>query len=76
MPRIGELIDRLLSQASADMHGPLVELLDLLDTYHRQGVARLLEMIRAWRGDIFLDALVRDDIAGPFISSYHLGGPA
>jgi hypothetical protein len=70
MPRIGELVDGLLSQSGPETCEPLQELLGLIATYHREGLGRLLEMIKAWRGDIFLDAVAQDDVAGTFISGY------
>jgi hypothetical protein len=73
--RIGELSDELLSEATPNMRPRLEEFLDLVDAYHREGLQRLLEMIRAWRGEIFLEAVARDDVAGRFISTYDLGEP-
>jgi hypothetical protein len=69
MNRIGELAECLRAGATRDTRTQIDELLDLVDAYHRQGLERLLEMIRAWRGEVFLDAVARDDIAGRFIST-------
>ena len=49
------------------------ELLDLIDVFHREGLARLIELIKAWRGEVFLKAIAEDDVAGRFISTYDLG---
>ncbi|MDQ2826008.1 MAG: hypothetical protein M3Y04_03415 [Actinomycetota bacterium] len=69
MARIGELADGLLSEATPDIRVRLEELLDLVDAYHRRGLERLLGMILAWRGEIFLESVARDDVAGRFIST-------
>jgi hypothetical protein len=73
MGRIGELAEGLRAGATPDTRTQIEELLYLMDAYHRQGLGRLLEMIRSWRGEIFLDAVARDDIAGSFVSRYDLG---
>lgn len=75
MRRIGELADELLAEANPNMRVRLEELLDVVDAYHREGLGRLIQMIRAWRGEIFLEAVARDDVAGTFLSTYDLGEP-
>lgn len=35
--------------------------LEVVDRLHETGLDRLVEMVRAWRGEIFLQALARDD---------------
>ena len=55
------------------MREPLDELLDLIDVFHREGLTRLIELIKAWRGEVFLGAVAEDDVAGRFISTYDLG---
>lgn len=73
MPRVGELAEELMSQAEPGMRLRLEELLDLVDTFHREGLGRLIEMIRAWRGEIFLESVARDEITGVLLDIYDLG---
>jgi len=73
MPRVGELADELLNHPDAAVRSATEELLDLVDAFHREGLGRLVEMIRAWRGDIFLESVARDDITGYFLYAYDLG---
>src|SRR5947199_7193505 len=73
MPRVGELADKLLSHPDRDVRMQVEELLDWVDVFHREGVGRLVEMIRSWRGEIFLESVARDDITGTFLGTYDLG---
>ena len=45
------------------------------DEFNRAGVIRLVDMILAWRGEIFLDAVMRDDILRVFLNRYGIPGP-
>jgi len=51
----------------------VLELLDWVDAFHRDGLGRLVEMIRAWRGEIFLEAVANDPVAGELLAAYDLG---
>ena len=73
MPRVGELADELLNHPDPQVREQITELLDWVDVFHREGLGRLVEMIRAWRGEIFLESVNRDEIAGPFLEIYDLG---
>lgn len=73
MPRVAELAEELMSQAEPGMRVRIEELLDLVDAFHREGLGRLIEMIRAWRGEIFLESVARDEIAGILLEVYDLG---
>ncbi|MDQ6727338.1 MAG: NifU family protein [Actinomycetota bacterium] len=73
MPRVGELYDELMSHPDASVRDRVEEMLDLVDSFHREGLGRLVEMIRAWRGEIFLESVGRDDVTGYFLSAYDLG---
>jgi hypothetical protein len=55
MPRVGELFDELMSHPDAGVRDRVEEMMDLFDAFHREGLGRLIEMIRAWRGEIFLE---------------------
>ena len=73
MPRVGELYDELMTHPDAGVRDRVEEMLDLVDSFHREGLGRLVEMIRAWRGEIFLESVSRDDVTGYFLSAYDLG---
>jgi Fe-S cluster biogenesis protein NfuA len=73
MPRVGELFDELMTHPDAGVRDRVEEMMDLFDAFHREGLGRLVEMIRAWRGEIFLESVSRDDVTGYFLSAYDLG---
>ncbi len=75
---LGEVLERIASLADALATHPEVgaevgELLDWVDAFHREGLGRLVEMVRAWRGEIFLEAVAGDDVAGTLLAAYDLG---
>ncbi|MDQ3352596.1 MAG: hypothetical protein M3501_11620, partial [Actinomycetota bacterium] len=58
LARVAALAEELAAHPEV---GPQVlELLDWVDAFHRDGLGRLVEMIRAWRGEIFLEAVADD----------------
>ncbi|MDQ4096595.1 MAG: NifU family protein [Actinomycetota bacterium] len=73
MPRVGELADRLLNHPDRTVREQIQELLDWVDVFHREGLGRLVEAMRSWRGEIFLKSVATDEIAGPFLGLYDLG---
>jgi Fe-S cluster biogenesis protein NfuA len=73
MPRVGELFDELMTHPDAGVRDRVEEMMDLFDAFHREGLGRLVEMIRAWRGEIFLESVGRDDVTGYFLSAYDFG---
>ncbi|HJV08823.1 MAG TPA: NifU family protein [Acidimicrobiales bacterium] len=73
MPRVGELFDELMTHPDAAVRDRVEEMMDLFDAFHREGLGRLVEMIRAWRGEIFLESVSRDDVTGYFLNAYDLG---
>jgi Fe-S cluster biogenesis protein NfuA len=75
MLRVGELAEILLSHPDPTVRDQVEELLDWVDVFHREGLGRLVEMIRSWRGEIFLESVARDDITGTFLATYDLGEP-
>ncbi|MBA3268052.1 MAG: NifU family protein [Acidimicrobiia bacterium] len=70
---VGEIAEELLSHPNKAVRDQTEELLDWIDAFHREGLGRLVELIRGWRGEIFLDSVARDDIAGTFLATYDLG---
>jgi Fe-S cluster biogenesis protein NfuA len=74
--RIGELAEQLTSHPDPKVSEMVEELLDWLDAFHRDGLGRLIEMTRQWRGEIFLEAVAGDPITGTLLEVYGLGeGP-
>jgi Fe-S cluster biogenesis protein NfuA len=73
MPRVGELADTLLNHPDRKVREQIQELLDWVDVFHREGLGRMVEAMRSWRGDVFLKAVAEDEIAGPFLRLYDLG---
>ena len=73
MLRVGELAETLLTHPDPTVRDQVEELLDWVDVFHREGLGRLVEMIRSWRGEIFLESVARDDVTGTFLATYDLG---
>jgi Fe-S cluster biogenesis protein NfuA len=73
LPRVSELYDELMTHPDAAVRDRVEEMMDLFDAFHREGLGRLVEMIRAWRGEIFLESVARDDVTGYFLNAYDLG---
>ena len=73
IPRVGELFDELMTHPDAAVRDRVEEMMDLFDAFHREGLGRLVEMIRAWRGEIFLESVASDDITGYFLAAYDFG---
>ncbi len=76
LQRIGELAEDLSEHPDPAVAGKVSELLDWVDAFHRDGLGRLIEMTRQWRGEIFLESVAGDPITGTFLAAYGLGeGP-
>lgn len=73
MPRVGEIYDELMGHPDAAVRDRVEEMMDLVDAFHREGLGRLVEMTRAWRGEIFLESVAKDDVTGYFLSAYDFG---
>lgn len=71
--RVGELAESLCQHPDRHVAAQVEELLDWVDAFHRDGLGRLVEMVRSWRGEIFLDAAAADEIVGTFLGAYGLG---
>jgi Fe-S cluster biogenesis protein NfuA len=74
LQRIGELAEDLTAHPDAAVAGAVTELLDWIDAFHREGLGELISMVRAWRGDIFLENAAKDPVVGPFLATYGLAG--
>ncbi|MGI9597279.1 MAG: NifU family protein [Acidimicrobiales bacterium] len=73
LDRVAELADVLLNHDDAELSGQAEELLDWLDVYHREGLGRLVEMVRQWRGELFLEQAALDPVVGELLATYNLG---
>jgi len=74
--RIAELAEELSDHPDPAVANKVGELLDWVDAFHRDGLGRLIEMTRQWRGEIFLEAVAGDPITGTLLAVYGLGeGP-
>jgi Fe-S cluster biogenesis protein NfuA len=71
--RIGELAEELTQHPDREVAEGVGELLDWIDAFHRDGLGRLVEMIRSWRGEIFLESVSADEVVGTFLRAYGLG---
>ncbi len=70
--RAGELLQQL-RDGHPETAAAVEELLDWLDVFHREGLGRLVEMVRQWRGEIFLEQIALDPIVGELLATYGLG---
>ncbi|HEX2699075.1 MAG TPA: NifU family protein [Acidimicrobiales bacterium] len=70
---IADLADGLANHPDTKVAERVLELLDWVDAVHRDGLGRMIEMTRAWRGEIFLESLARDEIVGTMLNAYGLG---
>ncbi|MDQ6783990.1 MAG: NifU family protein [Actinomycetota bacterium] len=71
--RIATLADELTEWPDPAVAEKVSELLDWVDAFHRDGLGRLADMIRAWRGEVFLEAVAADEYAGALLNAYGLG---
>ena len=76
LPRVAELAEELMSHDDSTVAGTAEELLDWIDVFHANGVGRMVEMVREWRGDILLESFIADPVVGPLLNAYGLAGAA
>ena len=76
LPRIAALAELLSAHSDPNVVATIGELLDWIDTFHAQGVGTLVEMVREWRGEIFLDHVAAHPVAGLLLAAYGLGPEA
>jgi hypothetical protein len=70
--RIGELVGSLSEYPDDAVGERVTELLDWVDVFHRSGLTRLVGMVEQWRGEIFLESLAGDPVAGTLLDAYDL----
>ena len=73
LPRIADLAERLAEHENKDVADTAIEMLDWIDVFHANGVGRMVEMLREWRGEILLEAVAADPVAGALRRAYGLG---
>ena len=73
--RIGELVGRLVEHPDEAVGERITELLDWVDVFHREGLTRLIGMVEQWRGEIFLESMASDPVAGTLLDAYDLRDP-
>jgi Fe-S cluster biogenesis protein NfuA len=73
LARISLLAEQFVNHPDANTADGVAELLDWIDAFHRDGLARLVEMIRAWRGEIFLESVDHDEVVSLLLGVYGLG---
>ena len=71
--QIEGLAEELLGCPDPQVVAEVEELLDWVDVFHRDGLGRLVEMIRSWRGELFLNSVANDDVTGTMLAVYGLG---
>ncbi len=72
MERVGELAGALMNNPDPAVAARTEEMLDWIDTFHREGLSRLVGLIISWRGELFLETLSGDEIAGVLLEVYDL----
>ncbi|HWH34073.1 MAG TPA: hypothetical protein VNT56_02000 [Acidimicrobiales bacterium] len=70
--RIGELVGRLTAHDDEAVGERVTEILDWVDVFHRTGLTRMLAMVEEWRGEIFLESVAGDPVAGTLLDAYEL----
>ena len=73
LPRIADLAERLAEHDDNDVAETATEMLDWIDVFHANGLGRMVEMLRDWRGEILLEAVAADPVAGALLRAYGLG---
>ncbi len=73
LDRVAELTTHLLDGSDASVRNAVEELVDWLDVYHREGLGRFVEIVRQWRGELFLEQAALDPVVGELLDTYGLG---
>lgn len=69
-----EQIIQIVTGIGPPFDPPVEHLLHQADAFHARGLGRLEGMIASCRGEIFLDAVMADEVAGTLLAAYGLGG--
>lgn len=72
-PHIADLAEALFDHDDPLVVEAVTELLDWIDVFNGTGLGRLIDLVREWRGEIFLGAATADPLVGPLLAAYGLG---
>ncbi len=72
-PHIADLAESLIEHDDPEIAEAVSELLDWIDVFNGTGIGRLVDLVREWRGEIFLENAATDPIVGPLLAAYGLG---
>jgi len=72
-PHIADLAEQLMEHEDPATADAVTELLDWIDVFNGTGIGRLIDLIREWRGEIFLETVAADPLVGPLLGAYGLG---
>ena len=72
MPRVAKLAEELTEHPDEEVRDTVEQLLYLVDVFHRDGLTNLLALVEAWRGEIFLESIVQDEVLGELLDAYDL----
>jgi Fe-S cluster biogenesis protein NfuA len=73
LERIAMLAERLTASEDPQVALDAGELLDWVDAFHREGLGRLVELVRRECGDAVLAVVAGDEVAGLLLAAYGLG---
>lgn len=73
LDRVAQVAERLFDGTDDAGRSDVEELVDWLDVFHREGLGRFVEMVRQWRGELFLEQAALDPIVGEMLATYGLG---
>ena len=59
--------------AAVELVDRMAPVLARLHALHGEALDRLVQMIEAWRGEIFLESVRRDELVGPLLAAHGLG---
>ena len=64
---------RATDPAAVELVDRIAPVLARLHALHGEALNRLVQMIEAWRGEIFLESVRRDELVGPLLAAHGLG---
>lgn len=73
LDRVAVLATELMDRSDPEGRDALEELLDWLDVFYREGLGRFVEMVRQWRGELFLEQAALDPVVGELLATFSLG---
>lgn len=71
LDHVSELVEEAMTDPK--VASKLQEILDWLDAFHREGIGSLVEMIRDWRGELFLERAAANPAVNALLGFYGLG---